>query len=613
MYIHPLSGPDRFDRDIWPPKQPNAAPSEPESRELMKLLEEQESLVLSIEKLRMENDAKHQRLSCKGTMLKETLKHMEDLNGLGRSVKPECFHWLDALSKALLDMETKRDFLHPLFDGTTATLDSFSAVNGAVNVLKSTIETAFGQLPNFFAMVARESYSTDMLCAQITDTITSFSSMASIARQSITSKQNGVLHPLRRLPEEILLQIFERCADEEAQEWFKYNWSVAPNHKSPTRMAGVCRRWRSIALGCPRLWRRALAPAYVTRMNYSAYHPHHRTLELGDDHFRRAFQLCRGVNLELTIPARFKSPPDVAITTLEAQRLAILDAWQTWPPAFPSPKHLWLGQPPTNIALSREIPLSVLSNTSQITSFCISLTFPSPISTVTHLVLSGQHSTLPLNALLRSLPQLAILDAKDARLSNGPVVINPVQPNTHSQLRTLGVDGTGLAFLEQALVEGLRLPNLQLFEIANMSSEHLATKYPSMLAHMSGHITRVGIFGQCGVDGEVLHSFIDTFPHLDTLSLHGAVTESALQALCHAANSDGDNSGPKCSMPKTVQSVMICDYQGDGEAIHRQLHEIHASPVPCGESIKIIFQDCLNIRLDIRKELCQSQAIQQTG
>jgi hypothetical protein len=569
----------------------------------MKLIEQQESLVLSIEKLRMENDAKHQRLSCKGTMLKETLKHMEDLNGLGRSVKPECFHWLNALSKALMDVETKRDFLHPLFDGTTATLDSFSAVNDAVNVLKSTIETAFGQLPNFFAMVARESYSTDMLCAQITDTITSFSSMTSIARHSITSKQNGVFHPLRRLPEEILLQIFERCADEEAQEWFEYTWSVAPNPKSPTRMAGVCQRWRSIALSCPRLWRRVLAPAYVTRKKYSSR---------GIDHFRRALQLAKRVNLELTIPALFKSPPDVDITTLEAQRLAILDASQTWPPAFPSPKHLWLGRPPTNGALSREIPLSVLSNTSQITSFCISLTFPSPISTVTHLVLSGQHPTLPLNALLRSLPQLVILDAKDARLSNIPD-FNAAQPNTHSQLRTLGVDGYGLAFLEQALVEGLRLPNLHLFEIANMGSEHLATKYPSILAHMSGHITRVGIFGKSGVDGEVLHSFTDTYPHLDTLSLHGAVTESALQALCRAANSDGDNGGLKSSMPKTVQSVMICDYQGDGEAIRQQLHEIHASPAPSGESIKIIFQDCLNIRLDIRKEFRQSQAIQQTG
>jgi len=573
----------------------------------MELLEEQESLVSSIENLRIERDAEHQRLSTKAMMLQETLKNMEYLNGQGRAVQSECFHQLDTLSKALLDMETKRDFLRSLFDGTTATLDSLTAVNDAITLLKSTIETAFGQLPNFFAIVARESYSTEMLCAQITNAIASFSGMASIARRGITYQQNSVLHPLRRLPEEILLQIFERGADEEVQEWFKYD-CLASNPTFPTRMAGVCRRWRSIALSCPRFWRRVLAPASVMRYsNRKSY-----TTKKGIDHFRRGLQLCNGVNLDLTIPFQFTFPPDVDITTLEVQRLNILHARQTWPPVLPSPKHLWLGQHPTNEAEVIEIPLSVLSNTSHITSFGISPTFASPISTVTHLVLCGRHSTLPLNALLCSLPRLVILDAKYATLSNAPV-INPPQPNIHSQLRTFGVGGTGLAFLEQALVEGLQLPKLCLFEIANVSSEHLASEYPSIRTHMGKHITHLGIFGPCGVDGEALHTFIDIFPHLDTLSLHDAMTEPALQALCRAANSDGDDGGLKCSMPKTVQSVIICDYQWDGAAIHQQLHEIHASLASSGESIKIVFQDCLNIRPDIRKELCSSQAIQQTG
>jgi len=574
----------------------------------MELLEEQESLVSSIERLRIEKGAEHQRLSSKGTMLQETLKHMEYLNELGRTIQSECFHQLDTLSKALLDMETKRDFLRPLFDGTAATLDSLTAVNDAITLLKSTIETAFGQLPNFFAVVARESYSTEMLCTQITNAITSFSGMANIARRSITYQQNGVLHPLRRLPEEILLQIFERCADDEAQQWFEYGWSLAPNPKFPTRMAGVCRRWRNIALSCPRLWRRVLAPTSVTRVTMSGVY----TIERGIDHFRLGLQLCKWVNLELAIPDQFTFPPDIDITTLEVQCLSILYASRSWPPVLPSPTQLWLGHAPANGAVSMEIPLSLLSNTSHITSFCISPTFAGPISTVTHLVLSGQHSTLPLNALLRSLPRLVILDAKGARVLNMPV-INPPQPNIHSQLRTFGVDGTGLAFLEQALVEGLRLPKLHLFEIANIGSEHLASKYPSIPTEMSRYITHLGIFGACGVDREALHTFIDIFTHLDTLSLHGAVTEPTLQTLCRATNSDGDNGGLKCSIPKTVQSVIICDYQGDGESIHQRLHEIHASPASSGESIKIAFQDCLNIRPDIRKELCSSQAIQLTG
>ena len=571
----------------------------------MTLLERQEGLVLSIENLRKETAEEHQRLSSKATMLRDALKHMEDLNRLRVLLRSEGFTWLDQLSKAISDMEAKRDFLHPLFDGATTTLDGFSAVNDAIDLLKSRIETAFSQLPNFFAKVAWESYSVNMLCAQTTDTIASFSSMATIAQRSIASKQNGVLHPLRRLPEEMLIQIFEHGAEEEAQGWFKYFGGVPPNPRFLTRIAGVCRRWRSIALSCPHLWRRVLAPAYVTRRNVgrASYSYYDQSISRGIPHLLRALQLCEGGRIELTLPARFTFPPGVDITTLEVRRLSILDASQTWPPVLPSPNHLWLGQDAANGPLSREIPLSVLPNTSKITSSSISLTFASPISTVTHLVLCGNHATLPLNALLCSLPQLVILDAKDARIHNTPG-INLAQANIHSQLRTFGIDGTGLAFLEQALVEGLRLPNLRLFEIANVDSGHHATNYPSIHTHMSRSTTHLGIFGTCGVAGEALRTFIDIFPHLDTLSLHGAGTELALQALCRSASSGGDNGGLECSMPRTVQNVMICDYQEDGEAIYQRLQEIHASSSPSGESIKIIFEDCLNIRLDIRKELC---------
>jgi hypothetical protein len=109
---------------------------------------------------------------------------------------------------------------------------------------------------------------------------------------------------------------------------------------------------------------------------------------------------------------------------------------------------------------------------------------------------------------------------------------------------------------------------------------------------------------------DALRTLIDAFPRLDTLSLHGAVTEPALLALYHDASSDRSNSGFKYSMPKTVRSVIISDYRGNGEVIYQRLHEMHTDPVPNGESVKIILQDCLNIRPGIRKRLSSSPAIQ---
>jgi hypothetical protein len=368
-----------------------------------------------------------------------------------------------------------------------------------------------------------------------------------------------------------------------------------------TQLAGVCRRWRGVALSHPRLWCRVLAPTIVTEtyVDDDGYGLG-TTVQKGVDHFRHALPLCQGGNIELTIPTSVIFPTGVDVTTLKVERLNILNACQIWPPEFPSPKHLWLGQPATKGALWREIPLSLVSNTSKITSFSISLMFPSPINTITHLVLGGQQRILSLNAFLRSLPCLVILDAKGACMSSTPVN-DPVQPNVHSHLRTISVDGSGLAFLEEPLLEGLRLPNSHSIEIVNLDSRHLATNYPSISTHMSGWITHLGIFGTDGIVVEALRTFVDNFPRLDTLSLHGAATEPALQALYRAMSSDG-GIDVKCSMSEAVRCVMICDYQGNGEAIHQQLREIRANEARNCESIKVVFQDCLNIRPDIRKD-----------
>jgi hypothetical protein len=604
---------DRFDRKMWPSKQPNAAPSDTESRALMELLEQQQSLVSSIEKLRKESDAKRQQLSCKATMLQENLSWMENLDRVGSTIQSDSISLLDTFSKDLLNLEAMRDFLSPLFAGTTTFLDGLLAVNDAIDLLKSTIKISLGQLPNFFTIVAQELYSTEMLCAQTAGTIASFSEMVNAAQKDIALKQNGVCHPLRKLPEETLVQIFDWCADEEAQEWLKFG-GVLPNPNIVTRIAGVCRRWRGIALSHTRLWCRVLAPTTGTETYWNVTYRCTcvRTVGKGVDHFRHALPLCQGKTIELTIPPGVIFPTDIDVATLKVERLNLLNASEIWPPVYPSPKHLWLGQPAANEALSREIPLSLISNTSKITSFSISLTFPSPINTVTHLMLGGKQPTLPLNALLRSLPCLVMLDAKGACLSSAPVV-NPVQSNIHSQLRTFGIDATGLAFLEQALVEGLRLPNLPLFEIANINSRHLAFNYPSISIHMSGCITNLGIFGTERIAMEALCTFIDTFPRLDTLSLHGAATEPALQALYRGANNDGGGGDAKYSMPETVRCIMICDYQGNGEAIYQRLRDIRADDSRNSESIKVIFQDCLNIRPDIRRDLCSSLAIQLTS
>jgi hypothetical protein len=329
---------------MLPPKPPNAAPSESESRALTKLLVDQQRAVAFIKELRKQHDEEHQRLSSKVTLLKETLDSLEILNEKGSKLRSDSIPLLDASSKELLRLTAKRDFLQPLFAGTAAFFDGLSALRKAINLLKLTLKTTLGQLENFLTKVAPEFYSTDMLFTQTTDAISSFSTTAGIIQQSIALKQNGVLHPLRRLPVELLVQIFDCCADEEAQSWIDGSGRVLQTPKVLTRISGVCSRWRSIARSHPGLWSRLLAPRYT---NYWKYTRQDRQ-RTGADHFRHTLPLCQGAKLDLTIPTWYTFPPDIDIKVLELERLNLLDANGASLPIFPSPKQLWLGQPIMN-------------------------------------------------------------------------------------------------------------------------------------------------------------------------------------------------------------------------------------------------------------------------
>jgi len=75
-------------------------------------------------------------------------------------------------------------------------------------------------------------------------------------------QMQGVLHPLRRTPIELLGYIFTLAVQESVIDWeIKTSKSEYPRHgvQDPTllawKLSQVCRRWRNAALDTPRMWR----------------------------------------------------------------------------------------------------------------------------------------------------------------------------------------------------------------------------------------------------------------------------------------------------------------------------------------------------------------------
>ncbi|KAJ7646493.1 hypothetical protein FB45DRAFT_732704 [Roridomyces roridus] len=60
-----------------------------------------------------------------------------------------------------------------------------------------------------------------------------------------------ILAPIRRLPTELLAEIFKVAAREASA------WGCLPGRLPPRTLIRVCRRWADVALGTPSLWSRA--------------------------------------------------------------------------------------------------------------------------------------------------------------------------------------------------------------------------------------------------------------------------------------------------------------------------------------------------------------------
>ncbi|KZW01885.1 hypothetical protein EXIGLDRAFT_716525 [Exidia glandulosa HHB12029] len=87
--------------------------------------------------------------------------------------------------------------------------------------------------------------------------------------------QKGLIHPIRRIPTEILAMLLE------ASIWAVYSDRVSafgrptqytPMQQTPYRLALVCRRWRNVALTTPAVWRHICVDlSAITRQNINLH------------------------------------------------------------------------------------------------------------------------------------------------------------------------------------------------------------------------------------------------------------------------------------------------------------------------------------------------------
>jgi hypothetical protein len=108
--------------------------------------------------------------------------------------------------------------LSSLLSSTTTFRQEWNKVKDALATLLSVLKRPLEHVENYVVSLVEELHNTETLREQMSEAIVTLSTMIEAGVQSIRYKREGILHPLRRLPPEILLQIFHECVAEEVED-----------------------------------------------------------------------------------------------------------------------------------------------------------------------------------------------------------------------------------------------------------------------------------------------------------------------------------------------------------------------------------------------------------
>jgi hypothetical protein len=573
-------------------KRQNHSLEEAECLALHGVIAQEEAVIDNIRTMQRDHEAMHQQHAEKAIILKRTLDSTEILREAASQL---CTHFMPLLAQLeaqLAVQENDKTFLAIHFPSSPVFTQSWGVLKDGIISLEASLKRQLDRTQEQITSITQQLYSTASLRDQMSSTISSFTSVIYHVQKSIKAKKGGILHPIRRLPMEILLHIFEDCVNDEINEYHRNPPSIFEAHPTMALyLASVCSRWRDILLGTPHLWR----------------HLRLRAPTLGSPgarfHFQNYLDRCRGSEIELTIPSGGPLSDDLLPDTITVQRLNLAANIQKWP-IVPSPVHLWLYRPTPAIGW---VNPDLISRTTHLTAWNTGILFQEECQTLTRLEICGVLPSFEFAQMISQLPNLTDLDLIKSKIQDATFV-EPVSL-THLHLRYLGLSSGWINRLESALSSGLHLPQLRHMKLSDITSEYMATMYPLISTQLGATVVRLDFQGEaCSLDAT--RSFIDAFRKVNTIGCYGRVTRTVLRAIYEERLSRVQTPGelPKRwkwvvvhAMPKGLKVVIIRDYEGEGQRITSNLRVMRENPATDTQPINVVFENCLNIHPRIRR------------
>ncbi len=563
----------------------NLPPNDAQRSALDRLVAQQELVIANLEHICSENTVEHKRLSKNAQILESTVASTKILRDIGTQIQNQISPLFLQLDNELLSLEANYPMLSSLLSSTATFVQEWNMVKDALATLLSVLKRPLDHAEKYVVSLVEELHNTLTLREQMSEAIATLSTMIEAGAQSIKSKREGILHPLRRLPPEILLHIFHECVAEEV-EVVRNQLPYSSLIQSPVILAGVCTQWRRIVLQTPRFWGYICYPISAP----STLHTFRYTHDLS---------LSESIPIELTVTPFSVTPlAEGSLGRRVIRRLNIGNPAYIWPPNFPSPEYLWIGHE-DSVPLTRTFPAALISRTSHIFCSNIRPVFSDENGSVETVVVSGTDFGPFIGSMMRKLRHLRHLDMTKLRL--GPLNTTFNRNLSHEHLSSLAIHSSALVAIEFYFSRGLRLPSLRRLTLDGLDDRaHSSPNFPFMSSHFKKTVSTLEISGTS--HSAPIQSWIETLVPLQAVVAYKKdVTLPVLEALHKARNSE---LAPLLRSPsKGVMSIILCEYSGNGTEVLQILRDIRQSSAVRSKPIEIVLDDCLNILPKIRAEL----------
>ena len=593
---------------VAPAEDSNRVPGETETRALRKLLQHDLATRLHLKQQKLHRKEEMSRANRYADVVQECMTSTEKVQ---RDLKAaiETIEKLLVTTRSALYVHDRHSEIAETISSTLRAKGTFGRMISFLNGFTLDMRSSLTPLESHVRMTSDESHAYKAIEASAAQSLSSMEPSFKAITTSILEKKR-VLHPIRRLPAEVLERIFTEFVEENRNrlrngfdEYFDEMKRTL--HFAPFIISSVCRRWRQTAIETPWLWSYLRVPTWQTVQTTSGLSkkPGRPGVKLlGKGLYELSIERSKGADLEVTLYPSELSQSDILekyLATIPPSQIVVLNVHRFGTiPALPCSPLVMRIVPPRNIPDAQPTLGHTTIYTKSIVHLSCCNTIPSSGNhfvgrTIKILELQlFERTTWPdLMPIFIDFPNLSEL--RFAGLAPNCPSIPSVRPLVYNSLVLLVLFENFAGALEYLLKRGISFPALKQLVIRGTS--RLKGSHYDGMRDILGIVQDVAIkpsARQAPPLSPDARTALDLMHNVQTLRIHNQIVESLIGAL---------NIEP----PKVINHLVIEDWIGNGDRVREYIENLKAQANNGSIGPRISFVNCPNIPTDLRERAAE--------